>query len=143
MGRGAKPRKTILERAVSIASRSGLQGLTVGGLARELGLSKSGLIAHFGTKESLDLAVLQTAAALFGNTVIVPALDADPGEPRLRALFDGWFRYANLKQMPGGDLFFAAIGELDDKPGVCRYYVARVEKDRVATLENTTREAIQ
>ena len=142
MGKGAKTREAILARAVSIASRSGLSGLTIGGLARDMDLSKSGLIAHFGTKERLDLAVLQAGAQLFSNTVVLPATRAEPGEARLRSLFDGWFEYAGLRQLPGGDLFFAAIAELDDRPGVCRYYVARVQKDWLATLENATREAM-
>ena len=72
MRKGAKTREAILERAVSIASQHGLAGLTIGGLAKELELSKSGLIAHFGTKEALDLAVLQAGAALFSNSVLVP-----------------------------------------------------------------------
>lgn len=143
MGRGAKTRDAILSRAVALASQSGLSGLTIGGLAKDLGLSKSGLIAHFGTKEALDLAVLQAAAKLFGDTVIVPAFDAEPGEPRLRVLFDNWFRYTALKELPGGDLFFPAIAEFDDRPGICRYYVARVQRDWMLTLENATREAIQ
>ena len=140
--KGARTRDAILERAVAIASRDGLEGLTIGGLAKDLDLSKSGLIAHFGTKEALDLAVLQTAAALFGNIVIVPANKAAPGEVRLRALFDGWFRYSGHKQMPGGDIFLSAATELDDKPGVCRYYVARVHKDWITALESATREAM-
>ncbi len=139
---GARTRESILERAVAIASREGLEGLTIGGLAKELDFSKSGLIAHFGTKEALYLAVLQTAAKLFGNIVIVPATKAGSGELRLRALFDGWLRYVNHKQMPGGDLFLAAATELDEKPGVCRYYVARVHKDWITSLETATREAI-
>lgn len=142
MGKGAKTREAILDRAVSIASRSGLSGLTIGGLAKDLDLSKSGLIAHFGTKEALDLAVLQAGAEIFSNHVVVPAGKSEPGEPRVRALFDGWIRYANLKQLPGGDLFFGAIAELDDRPGVCRYYVARVQKDWLQTIENATREAM-
>jgi AcrR family transcriptional regulator len=140
--KGARTRESILERAVAIASCDGLEGLTIGGLAKDLDLSKSGLIAHFGTKEALDLAVLQTAAALFGNLVIVPATKAAPGEARLRALFDGWFRYASAKQLPGGDIFLSAATELDDKPGVCRYYVARVHKDWITALESATREAM-
>ena len=140
--KGARTRESILERAMAIASRDGLEGLTIGGLAKELDLSKSGLIAHFGTKEALDLAVLQAAAGLFGNVVIVPATKAGSGELRLRALFDGWFRYASHKQMPGGDIFLAAASELDDKPGVCRYYVARVHKDWITSIESATREAM-
>ena len=57
-------------------------------------------------------------------------------------MFNSWIRHSNLKQLPGGDLFFAAIAELDDRPGVCRYYVARVQKDWLQTLENATREAM-
>ena len=143
MGRGAKTREAILERAVALVSRGGLEGLAIGGLAKDLGLSKSGLIAHFGTKEALGLATLQAAAQLFGDTVILPALDAEPREARLRAFFDNWFRYAALKALPGGDVFFAATAELDDRPGVCRYYVARVQRDWAATIENATREAMQ
>jgi AcrR family transcriptional regulator len=142
MGKGAKTREAILERAVSIASQFGLTGLTIGGLARELGLSKSGLIAHFGTKEALDLAVLQAGTSLFSSHVLVPAGRSDPGEPRVRALFDGWLRYANLKQLPGGDIFFAVTAELDDRPGVCRYYLARVQKHWLQSIENATREAM-
>ena len=142
MGKGAKKRAVILERAVSIVSQSGLAGLTIGGLAKELKLSKSGLIAHFGTKEALDLAVLQAGAALFSEHILVPASRSKPGEPRVRALFDGWLRYANLKQLPGGDLFFAATAELDDRPGVCRYYLARVQKDWLQSIGNATREAM-
>ena len=140
--KGDRTRDSILERAVAIASREGLEGLTIGGLAKALDLSKSGLIAHFGTKEALDLAVLQAAAALFGNIVIVPATKGGPGELRLRALFDGWFRYAGHKQLPGGDLFQSAATDLDDKPGVCRYYVARVHKDWITSIESATREAM-
>lgn len=100
------------------------------------------MIAHFGTKEDLDLAVLQTAANLFGKLVIVPAYKANPGEARLRTLFDGWFRYVAHKQPPGGDLFLAAATELDDRPGVCRYYVGRVFKDWITALESATRETM-
>ena len=142
MRKGAKTREAILERAVSIASQNGLSGLTIGGLAKELELSKSGLIAHFGTKEALDLAVLQAGAALFSNNVLVPASKSEPGEARVRALFDGWLVYANLKQLPGGDLFFAATAELDDRPGVCRYYLTRVQKDWLQSIDNATREAM-
>ena len=142
VGKGAKTRDAILERAAAIASRSGLEGLTIGGLAKDLNLSKSGLIAHFGSKEALDLAVLQWAAALFANTVITPAVTGGSGELRVRSLFDGWFKYAAHKQLPGGDIFTAAASELDDNPGVCRYYVARVQRDWIGTLENATREAM-
>jgi len=78
MGRGAKTQDAILARAVALPSRSGLSGLTIGGLAKDIGLSKRGLITHFGTKEALDLAMLQAAAKLFGDSVVVPAFDAEP-----------------------------------------------------------------
>ena len=73
MAKGAETRDAILRRAVSLASVVGLEGLTIGGLASEMGLSKSGLIAHFGTKETLQLSVLQSAAQLFANRVVIPA----------------------------------------------------------------------
>lgn len=86
--------------------------------------------------------MLQWAAALFANTVITPAVTGGSGELRICSLFDGWFKYAAHKQLPGGDIFTAAASELDDNPGVRRYYVARVQRDWIGTLENATREAM-
>src|SRR3954447_26979182 len=86
MARGDDTRDRMVDRAVRLATRDGLEGLSIGGLATELGLSKSGLFAHFGSKEDLQMAVLQAAALRFEEMVVRPAFRARRGEPRLRAL---------------------------------------------------------
>jgi AcrR family transcriptional regulator len=143
MGKGAETRDAILRHAIGLASVVGLEGLTIGGLAKELAISKSGLIAHFGTKEALQLSVLQAAAGMFGNRIIVPAQRAEPGEARLRVLFENWLRWTRLPELPGGCIFDSASAELDDRPGICRYFLARIQKDWLKNLEAAVTEAIE
>jgi AcrR family transcriptional regulator len=141
MAKGDDTRNAILRTAVSKASVEGLEGLTIGGLAKEMGLSKSGLIAHFGTKEGLQLGVLQAAAAMFANRVIRPARRTAPGEDRLRTYFENWVRWSHAPELPGGCLFISATIDLDDRPGICRYYLAKVQKEWVDALEGAALEA--
>jgi len=143
MSKGAETRERILEQAVRIASRDGLEGLTIGTLSSELGLSKSGLFSHFGSKEELQCQVLQTAAALFQENVIRPALTAPRGEPRIRALFDNWLAWADNSDMPGGCVLIAASIELDDRPGPQRDYLLLAHRGRVAALAKACRLAIE
>src|ERR1700679_2734692 len=98
--RGVKTRESILRRAVSIASVEGLEGLTIGKLATELGISKSGLFAHFGSKEELQLAVIETARLILGGREMRPAY-GEEGLKRLRALNENWISYADEKTFPG------------------------------------------
>lgn len=102
MAKGDETRSAILRTAIGVASVKGLEGLTIGGLAKQMGLSKSGLIAHFGAKEALQLAVLQAAAAMFANRVIFPARRAPEGIGQFRALFDNWIKWARSPELPGG-----------------------------------------
>ena len=141
MAKGDDTRNAILRTAVSKASVEGLEGLTIGGLAKEMGLSKSGLIAHFGTKEGLQLGVLQAGAAMFANRIIRPARNADPGEPRLRSYFESWIKWSHAPELPGGCLFISATIDLDDRPGICRYFLAKVQKEWVDALEGAALEA--
>ena len=141
MAKGDETRNAILRTAVSKASVDGLEGLTIGGLAKEMDLSKSGLIAHFGTKEGLQLGVLQAAAAMFANRIIRPARRAAPGEERLRAYFDNWVNWSHAPELPGGCIFIAATIDLDDRPGICRYFLAKVQKEWVDALEGAALEA--
>ena len=143
MAKGDETRNAILRKAIGVASVNGLDGLTIGGLAKEMGLSKSGLIAHFGTKEALQLSVLQAAAAMFGNRVIVPAGNAPEGIAQLRALFDNWLKWARSPELPGGCIFIAANIDLDDKPGICRYYLNKMQKEWVGAIETAVRNAVQ
>lgn len=118
--KGEQTRATILDHALGIASRLGLEGLTIGSLADATGMSKSGLFAHFGSREDLQLAVLEHAAQRYGERVFVPALKIERGLPRLRALFTHWLDWALSSGLPGGCIMISAAAEYDDRPGPIR-----------------------
>jgi AcrR family transcriptional regulator len=141
--KGEQTRQAILAHALGLATRVGMEGLTIGRLAEELGLSKSGLFAHFRSKEALQVAVLETAAARFVDEVIRPALAAPRGEPRVRALFDRWLAWEQSPPLPGGCPFVAAAFELDDRPGPARDHLVRTQRDWVETLATVARTAAQ
>jgi AcrR family transcriptional regulator len=120
MGKGADTHERIVRRAMALASRDGLGGVSIGGLATELKLSKSGLFAHFESKEHLQLSLLQRAADDFTAQVLQPALRQPRGEERLRDFFERWVRWGQDSRLPGGCLLMNASVELDDKPGPLR-----------------------
>lgn len=122
--KGETTRAAILRAAVTAASVDGLAGLSIGRLAVITGLSKSGLFAHFGSKEALQKAVLEQAAENFRRDVILPALRATGGMARLRALFEHWVAWAASDALAGGCPLFGASVELDDRPGELRDYLA-------------------
>jgi AcrR family transcriptional regulator len=142
VSKGEVTRNAILERATALASRSGLAGVTIGRLAEELGMSKSGLFSHFSSKEGLELAILEFAAARFVDAVIKPALAAPRGEPRVRALFEGWQDWPDRSGLPGGCLFVAAAAELDDRPGEARDRLAAMQRDWLETIATVVRTGI-
>ncbi|HEY8234393.1 MAG TPA: TetR/AcrR family transcriptional regulator [Vicinamibacteria bacterium] len=142
MGKGSETRQLILERAAQTASRSGLDGLTIGQLAGELGLSKSGLFAHFHSKEALQVQTLRHAAELFVDRVVRPALKAPRGEPRLRALFERWLAWAQADVLKGGCLFVAAATELDDLDGPARDELVRQQRDWLELIANVARTGV-
>ena len=142
MGKGSETRQLILERAAQTASRSGLDGLTIGQLAGELGLSKSGLFAHFHSKEALQVQTLRHAAELFVDRVVRPALKAPRGEPRLRALFERWLAWAEADVLKGGCLFVAAATELDDLDGPARDELVRQQRDWLELIANVARTGV-
>jgi AcrR family transcriptional regulator len=117
--RGDRTRQAILEEALQLATVVGLHGLTIGTLAGRLGISKSGLFAHFGSKEALQQAVIETGVDHFMAEVIHPALLLPSGVAAARALFDGWIHWSN-DAMAGGCLFITAAVEFDDRPGPVR-----------------------
>ena len=133
MRKGEVTRQTILNKAVGLASQFGLEGLSIGGLASGLNLSKSGLFAHFQSKEALQMQVLDAAAMVFVESVIRPALKEPRGEPRIRGLFENWLKWAHSKNNPGGCIFVAAAAELDDRPGPVREHLLRISKDWLNT----------
>ncbi|MGH7568446.1 MAG: TetR/AcrR family transcriptional regulator [Gemmatimonadales bacterium] len=128
MRRGDLTRRAILHRATGLASKLGLGGLTIGALADALELSKSGLFAHFRSKEALQLQVLEFGATVFVDHVVRPALAAPRGAPRMRALFENWLAWARSSPLPGGCLFVAATTELDDRPGPVRDQLVQLQR---------------
>lgn len=119
-----RTRTAIVERAVDLASTDGLEGLTIGRLADEVGMSKSGLIRHFGTKERLQLAAFEAAVARFRAEVWEPVAHERPGLPRLRALCASWLSYLRRGVFPGGCFLSSAALEFDDRDGPVRDAVA-------------------
>jgi AcrR family transcriptional regulator len=120
--KGERTRAAILERAVDLASVEGLEGLTIGRLAGDLGMSKSGLFAHFGSKQDLQLATVAAAADRFRRIVIEPSLAAPDGGPRLRVMAEHYFDY--LGTFTGGCFWDATVSEYDDRPGPVRDAIA-------------------
>ncbi|MGH8083797.1 MAG: TetR/AcrR family transcriptional regulator [Lysobacter sp.] len=114
--KGAATREAILDHAYAIACSAGLEGLSIGALAHAVGMSKSGVFAHFGSREDLQLAVLDDAAQRFVAHVFEPALRRPRGLARLRTIIEQWFDWVRHED-DGGCLFLAAVSEYDDRPG--------------------------
>ena len=114
--RGRRTRESILEVAVQLTSVEGLDGITIGRLASELGMSKSGLFAHFGSKEELQLATIDAAREIFVAAVIAPVREAERGLPRLEALMDNWLGYMRREVFRGGCFFDAVRSEYNSRP---------------------------
>jgi AcrR family transcriptional regulator len=120
MAKGIDTKERIVASALRVASVEGLEGITLGRLADEVGMSKSGLFAHFRSKEELQLAVLTAASEAFTDVVVRPALAAPRGRPRVQALFDHWLEWESHVSVPGGCVFMHLSVELDDKEGPAR-----------------------
>ena len=116
--KGEATRMAILDRAYAIASATGLEGLSIGALAAAVGMSKSGVFVHFGSREDLQLAVLDTAARRFADRILPIAMKSQAGMPRLRALMSTWFEW--IRDQRGSCLLLSAISEYDDRPGPLR-----------------------
>jgi AcrR family transcriptional regulator len=143
MSKGTATRERILDQALRLASRDGLNGLSIGGLAEDLGLSKSGLFAHFGSKDELQLEVLQTASKRYETRVMAEAWRAPRGQPRIEKLFDLWIRWQTDPAMPGGCIFVAASVELDDQSGPAHDFLVEGQKKLLAALVQAARVAIE
>ncbi|MGK7311845.1 MAG: TetR/AcrR family transcriptional regulator [Candidatus Longimicrobiales bacterium M2_2A_002] len=143
MERGERTRQRILDRAVAVASQDGLDGLTIGGLAGDLELSKSGLFAHFGSKEELQIQVLEEAIERFTRRVIRPTLQAPRGARRVRELFDRWLGWGADSGMPGGCVITAAAIELDDRPGAARKVLEAALIEWIKLIKQVVGTAVQ
>jgi AcrR family transcriptional regulator len=142
VSKGAETRREIVEEALTLAGTVGLEGVSLGTLAERLKLSKSGLFAHFRSKEALQLEVVQSAIQSFVSEVVLPALTKARGEPRLRALFDRYIGWIRGRPGSGGCVFISLSQEYDDRPGPVRDRLVRSQRDWYATLERATRIAI-
>lgn len=142
MSKGAATRDRIVERALRAASVDGLEGISLGKLASDVGMSKSGLFAHFASKEALQLEVLAAAAEKFMQIVVQPAFAAPRGEPRVRALFEHWLRWERNESLPGGCVFMHAIAELDDRPGPARDALVAWQRQWLDALAKAARIAV-
>ncbi|MFC0623025.1 TetR/AcrR family transcriptional regulator [Kribbella deserti] len=136
MSKGEATRTAVLREAMAMASTVGFRGLTIGTLADRTGMSKSGLFAHFRSKEQLQVAVLDAGAHYFADVVVRPAVKVPRGEPRLRALFDRLLRWdTGDLSLPGGCLFMKTSAELDDDtPSAVRDRLVETERDYIDTL---------
>ncbi len=142
MGRGDETRQRIVDRALELASSDGLEGLTIGRLSSDLGLSKSGLFSHFGSKEGLQVAVLEAAAVRFTDEVLRPAFRAPRGLPRLWAWLDRWIAWDQGAGRPGGCVLLAAGFEFDARPSPMREALVRHRRDLIASLVYALRLAV-
>jgi AcrR family transcriptional regulator len=140
---GARTREAITRTAADLASIEGLDGLTIRRLADALPMSVSGLYAHFGSKEALQLATIEAARQVYVREVIEPALAAPPGVSRLLALCESFLSYVQREVFPGGCFFAAAMAEFDCKPGPVRDRIAELQADWLHTLQRAATDAVR
>jgi AcrR family transcriptional regulator len=142
MLKGDATKQNILDKAISLASALGLDGLSIGRLADELKLSKSGLFAHFKSKEKLQIQVLDLAAYQFSQVVVKPTVQRPRGKARVQALFENWMKWGK-GSLPGGCIFMAAAFELDDQPGPVRDHLVRLQKEWVEVIRKIAEHSIE
>jgi AcrR family transcriptional regulator len=138
---GERSRSTILDEAARLATVEGIGGLSLSRLADEVGMSKSGLFAHFGSKEELQLATIETADGIFKEKVLDPADAASSGIERLRALTGGYLDYVEARTFPGGCFFATVMVEVSMQPGAVRDRLVDFMGDWMGTLEAAIRQA--
>jgi AcrR family transcriptional regulator len=143
VSKGEQTKQEIVERALALAGEVGLEGLSLGVLAAGMNLSKSGLFAHFKSKEALQVEVLQRAIDHFIADVVVPALRQPRGEPRLRLLFDEYLVWVHGNGGRGSCFFMALTHEYDDRPGPVRDLLVRSQRDWYDTISRAARAAVE
>ncbi|MDT8365375.1 MAG: TetR/AcrR family transcriptional regulator [bacterium] len=143
MAKGEKTKNKILEEAAGLASICGLEDMSIGKLAKATGLSKSGLFAHFNSKENLQTQVVQWVAEMFTEQVMRPAFNEPRGIPRIRGVFENWKDWIEGDSLPGGCIMIASSTEFDDKPGAVRDEIVGMMSDLLQSLTRTARIAIE
>lgn len=142
ISKGEQTKEAILDTALASASVEGLEGISIGALALQMSMSKSGLFAHFNSKENLQVALLEAAAVRFIQFVVSPALRAPRGEPRVRKLIERYLAWDRAEFLPGGCIFITAGVEFDGRPGAVRDVLIRTQRDWLDTLTAAARIAI-
>jgi len=141
MAKGEVTKLTVLDAGLDMASQLGLECVTIGNLAKTTNLSKSGLFAHFQSKENLQVEILIYAAQLFSEDVIVPALKIKAGIPRIRALVDNWIQWTS--ELTGGCIFVSASADFSDRPGRVREVLLHQQEEWINCLRRIARSAIE
>ncbi|MER7461405.1 TetR/AcrR family transcriptional regulator [Streptomyces sp. NPDC097981] len=139
--RGNQTRRTVLGRTMDIASTDGLEGLSLGKIATDLGLSKSGVFALFGSKEDLQLATVRAAAAVFAEHVVKPVREEPAGIVKVWRLCEQWIDYSAGRVFPGGCFFYSAAAEFDSRPGPVRDEIAKARTEWTRYMEQQLDEA--
>jgi len=141
MAKGEDTKLNVLEVGLDMASRLGLECVTIGNLAKATNLSKSGLFAHFQSKENLQVEILNHAAQSFSEGVIIPALKTKAGIPRIRALVDNWIQWTS--ELTGGCIFVSASADFSDRPGRVRDVLLHQQKEWIDCLKRIAQSAVQ
>ena len=139
--KGLTTKSTILQAALEIASKSGLEGITIGHLADSVGMSKSGVFAHFGSREELQIEVIRKYYDYFSEIVFIPALNRAKGLPRLRYMIDAWLKMS-VGENTSSCFFIAGAAEFDDRPGIVRDELVRSVEDWRSALLRAIKESI-
>ena len=141
MTKGDDTRLSILEIGLDMASRLGLEAVTIGDLARTTRMSKSGLFAHFHSKENLQIELLKYAGEMFSRNVVVPVVKTKAGIPRIKAVMDNWIRFSGA--LTGGCIFVTASSDFKDRPGKVRDYLLKQQSDWIDSLRRIAQSAIK
>ena len=141
MAKGEDTKLIVLEAGLDMASQLGLECVTIGNLAKTTNMSKSGVFAHFQSKENLQIEILHYAARLFSEGVIIPALKIKAGTPRIRALVDNWIQWAS--ELTGGCIFVSASADFSDRPGKVKDVLLHQQKEWINCLKRIAQSAVQ
>jgi AcrR family transcriptional regulator len=140
MTKGEDTKIMVLETGLDMASQLGLECVTIGNLAKATNMSKSGLFAHFQSKENLQIEILNYAAQVFSEGVIIPALKIKAGIPRIRALVDNWIQWTS--ELTGGCIFVSASADFSDRPGRVRDLLLNQQKEWIDCLKRIAQSAV-
>lgn len=140
MTKGEDTKHMILDAALNMAARLGLEAVSIGELAKVTKMSKSGLFAHFQSKENLQNEILRHAGGLFSSRVVMPALRTEAGIPRIRALVDNWIRWTS--KITGGCIFVQASTEFKDRPGAVRDHLLLQQEAWIDSLRRIAKSAV-